>query len=115
MLTEPLETSATEGTVFSTRLFDAGQFHAGFGITVQPDEETIGMCVQTKMHTGRLPFRHSHAATLYGDALRNDLPSNHEQEQFLQLLLEHLTKDTDGMEHSKGGQNTARKRKPRRR
>jgi len=41
-----------------------------------------------KKHNGRLPFRHSLAATLYGDALRPGLPLAPEMEAALGYLLE---------------------------
>jgi len=112
IMDEALEATATEGMIFGTRLFDAGPFHAGFGIIVQPDEETIEMCVQTKAHTGRLPFRHSLAATLYGDVLQEHLLPTPEQERVLQLLLEQFATDVDSMGGENGGRNFARKRHP---
>ncbi len=54
---------------FGMCLFDAGEFHVGFGIVVPPDEETTEFSVQSMMRNGRVPFRHSLAATLYGDSL----------------------------------------------
>jgi len=82
-----METSAPEGAIFGMRLFDAGAFHVGFGIVVPADEETIDFSVQGKTHNGRLPFRHSLAATLYGDSLRASLPLAREvEEAFVSLL-----------------------------
>lgn len=106
LMEEALATSATEGSVIGMRLFEAGPFHAGFGIVTQPDEETVELCVQAKADTGRLPFRHSLAATLYGDALVASLPFGVEQEQIMQLLLEGLAGSAGGMKRGKG----ARKR-----
>lgn len=88
---QALEASAPAGVVFGTRLFDAGPFHAGFGVIVQPDEDTIETCVQSVTRFGRVPFRHSLAATLYGDALRMDLPPSGEEQQLVHFLLERLT------------------------
>jgi hypothetical protein len=51
------------------RLFDAGPFHAGFGVVALPDEETIQMAVASQRRNGRQSFRHSLAARLYGDML----------------------------------------------
>ena len=45
------------------------------------------MCVQMQASSGRTLFRHSLAATLYGDDLRERLPMSAEQEEFLQALL----------------------------
>ncbi len=88
LMDEAMEASAAEGLVFAMRLFDAGPYHAGFGIIVQPDEETVEMCVATQRSSGRCPFRHSLAATLYGDSLRDDLPPSPEVEEALLGLLE---------------------------
>lgn len=75
------------------RLFDAGPFHAGFGVIVTPDAETVDIAVESKTRWGRLPFRHSLAATLYGDQLRPGLPLSADQEaafDMLQSLLERV-------------------------
>ena len=87
MVDEGLEASAPEGTIFGVRLFDAGPFHAGFGVIAHPDEETVQTCVQMQASSGRTLFRHSLAATLYGDDLRERLPISAEQEELLQVLL----------------------------
>ncbi len=87
MMDEGLEASAPEGATFGVRLFDAGPFHAGFGVIAHPDEETVQMCVQMQASSGRTLFRHSLAATLYGDDLRERLPMSAEQEGVLQALL----------------------------
>jgi hypothetical protein len=41
LVDEALEASAWEGAVIGLRLFDAGPFHAGFGIIIEPDDETL--------------------------------------------------------------------------
>ena len=87
IMDEGLEASAPEGAIFGVRLFDAGPFHAGFGVIAHPDEETVQMCVQMQASSGRTLFRHSLAATLYGDDLRERLPMSAEQEELLQTLL----------------------------
>ena len=71
---EEIEASVPKGATFGMRLFNAGAFHVGFGIIAPADEETVDFSVQSKTHNGRLPFRHSLAATLYGDSLRASLP-----------------------------------------
>ena len=88
LIDESMEASVAEGVVFAMRLFDAGPYHAGFGIIVQPDKETVEMCVAAQRSSGRCPFRHSLAATLYGDSLRDDLPPSPEVEEALLRLLE---------------------------
>ena len=69
---EAVEVTAPTGTTFGMRLFDAGEFHVGFGIVPPVDEETIEFCVKSKARGGRSPFRYSIPVTLYGDSLRAD-------------------------------------------
>ncbi len=88
LMDEGLEASAPEGAVLGMRLFDAGPFHAGFGIIVAPDEETIAFCVEAKARGGPLPVRHSLAATLYGDRLRVHAPPGPADLALLQTVLE---------------------------
>jgi hypothetical protein len=83
-----LEASAPEGDVLGMRLFDAGPFHAGFGIIVAPDEDTIAFCVEAKARGGPLPVRHSLAATLYGDRLRAHAPAGPADLALLQTVLD---------------------------
>ena len=56
------------------RLFDAGEFHVGFGIVAPSDEETTEFSIQGVRRNGRVPFRHALAATLYGDSLCGSTP-----------------------------------------
>lgn len=69
LMDEGLEASASEGLLIAMRVFDAGPFHAGFGIVVQPDAEAVTLCVEAAAHEQPLPVRHSLAAALYGDAI----------------------------------------------
>jgi hypothetical protein len=98
LIDEALEASAPDGVVFGMRLFDAGPFHAGFGIIVPADEETIDLCVEARSRGARLPFRYSLAATLYGDSIRAGIPPD---ERLIDTLLEllpsgwNLPNDTD--------------------
>ena len=46
LVNEALEASAPERAILGMRLFDAGPFHAGFGIIVGPDEETLLLSAQ---------------------------------------------------------------------
>ena len=87
LMDEALEASAPDGVVFGMRLFDAGPFHAGFGIVVPADEETIDFCVEARSRGARLPFRYSLAATLYGDSIRAGMPPD---ERLIDALLELL-------------------------
>ena len=67
---EIMETSAPTEGAFGMRIFDAGQFHVGFGIVAPSDDETTQFSVQGVTRNGKTPFRHSLAVTLYGDSLR---------------------------------------------
>ncbi len=93
LVDEALEASAPEGAVLGMRLFEAGPFHAGFGIIVRPDEETLDFCLGAKARGAPLPFRHSLAATLYGDQLRADAPPGPADLALLQTLAEILTSE----------------------
>ena len=76
------------GTVIGMRLFDAGPFHAGFGIVAQPDDDTIQMTVGLMETEGRTPFRYPLSATLYADALHGTADEDDEdlREAFAQTL-----------------------------
>ncbi len=63
-------TSATQGLVIGMRLFEAGSFHAGFGIIVEPREDLVAFCTQAAARGDRLPIRHSLAAALYARTSR---------------------------------------------
>jgi hypothetical protein len=62
------------------RLFDADEFHVGFGIVVPSDEETTEFSIQGMTRNGRVPFRHSLAVTLYRDSLCGSTPLSPELE-----------------------------------
>ena len=74
LMDEGMEAAAPTGGVFGMRLFDAGEFHAGFGIVVPSDEETTEFSIQGMTRNGRVPFRHSLAVTQYGDSLCGGTP-----------------------------------------
>jgi hypothetical protein len=74
LMDEGTEASAPTEGVFGMRLFDAGEFHVGFGIVVPSDEETTEFSIQGMTRNGRMPFRHSLAVTLYGDSLGGNTP-----------------------------------------
>ena len=93
LMDEGLEASAADGMVLGMRLFDAGPFHAGFGIVVPVDEETVEFSVQASARGARLPFRYSLAATLYGDNIRATAPIGPRDEELLSALLEILPAD----------------------
>lgn len=68
-LDQGLEVSASDGLEIGLRIFDAGDFHAGFGIVAPADPEITDFCAQAVARGNRLPVRHSLAATLYADAI----------------------------------------------
>jgi hypothetical protein len=87
---EGMEASAPTEGAFGMRLFDAGEFHVGFGIVVPSDEETTEFSVQGMMRNGRTPFRHSLAATLCGDSLCGGTPLSPELEDAFASALAEL-------------------------
>ena len=98
------------------RLFDAGEFHVGFGIVVPSDEETTEFSVQGVTRNGRAPFRHSLAATLYADSLCGSAPFSPELEDaFVSALAEliDLRADSRRVIGARPTSQEARKRKSR--
>ena len=93
LMDEGLEASAPDGMVLGMRLFDAGQFHAGFGIIVPVDEETVEFCVQASVRGERTPLRYPLASTLYGDSIRAAAPIGPGDEELLSALLKILPTD----------------------
>jgi hypothetical protein len=69
LVDEGLEASAPEGLTIAMRVFDAGPFHAGFGIVVMPDPELIEFCAAAASRGQPLPVRRSLAAAFYGEAI----------------------------------------------
>jgi hypothetical protein len=90
LVDEALEASAPDDAIIGLRLFDAGLFHAGFGIIVAPDAETLDFCLAAKERGEPMPFRHSLAATLYGDHLRANAPPGPADLALLEILTEML-------------------------
>jgi hypothetical protein len=115
LMDEDVEVTAPVGTTFGMRLFDAGAFHAGFGIVAPADEETIEFSVQSKTRSSRLPFRYSLAVTLYGDSLRAALPFDYGAKGALALLLERFTGSGADSHRMRAPSLPFRKEKPRRR
>jgi len=83
---ESMEAAALRDGAFGMRVFDAGEFHVGFGIAVPSDDETTEFTVQRMTRNGRTPFRHSLAVTLYGDSLRARAQLAPESEDALTVL-----------------------------
>jgi hypothetical protein len=67
---ESIEASASMNGAFGMRVFEAGEFHVGFGIVAPSDDETTEFSVEGVARSGRTPFRHSLAVTLYHDSMR---------------------------------------------
>ena len=74
LMDEGMEASAPTQGAFGMRIFDAGEFHVGFGIVALSDDETAEFSIQAVTRNGRVPFRHSLAVTLYGDTLSGRMP-----------------------------------------
>jgi hypothetical protein len=91
ILDEGLEASAPGDFLFSMRIFDAGPFHAGFGIVVPVDEETAHFCAQARARGGPLPVRDSLAATLYSDDIRARTPLSLVEVEMVSEFLDLLT------------------------
>jgi hypothetical protein len=108
---EALEASAPDGTVFGMRLFDAGPFHAGFGIVAPADEETVEFCVEARARGARPPFRHSLAATLYGDLIRAGVPNERVIDALLELLPSGFALPDDADHPAKRSSQSSLKRK----
>ena len=115
LVDEGFEASAPDGLVFGMRLFDAGPFHAGFGIIAPADEETVEFSVAAKARGSRLPFRHSLAATLYSDTLLDALLPNADQEELLATLLDLLASHAEGPHGATRSRPPPRRRTPRKR
>ena len=113
LMDEAMEASVPTGETFGMRLFDAGAFHVGLGIAVPADEETTQFSVQAKTHGGRLPFRYSLAATLYGDSLHDSLPIAPDLEDAFTSLLGQLTGSGGGSHREIGVSPALRKAGPR--
>ena len=86
LMDETMEASAPSDTAFGMRVFDAGEFHVGFGIAVPSDDETTEFTVESIERNGRTPFRHSLAVTLYADSLRAHAPLLSDPEDAFTLL-----------------------------
>jgi hypothetical protein len=113
LMDESFEAAGRLGEVFGIRLFDAGAFHAGFGIVVTANEETTRIAMHSRTRDGRLPLRHSLALTLYGDSLRQDAPISPELEEAVTLLLARAVESSGGLRRQVGGRSVSRKEKRR--
>jgi len=87
LMDESMEASASKDVAFGMRVFDAGEFHVGFGIAAPSDDETTEFSVEGVARNGRTPFRHPLAVTLYGDSLSGRTRSGLEAEEAFTSLL----------------------------
>ncbi len=87
LMDESMEGAASANGAFGMRVFDAGDFHVGFGIVASSDDETTEFSVEGMARNGRTPFRHSLAVTLYGDSLSGRTPLSLEAEEAFTSLL----------------------------
>src|SRR5271170_4865881 len=115
LMDESMEASAPTEGAYGMRLFDAGQFHVGFGIVVPSDGETTQFSIQGMTQNGRVPFRHSLAVTLYGDSLRGSLPLSPELEDALTFVLARVIESGSGLRREIGARPISRKAKRRKR
>ena len=90
LMDEALEGSAPEGEIIGMRLFDAGGFHAGYGVAVPVSEEMLDLCLNYRGRDGRLPLREPLSARLYGDFVTAHAQPEIDEDEFLDVLLEAL-------------------------
>lgn len=112
LLDEGLEQSAPVDFLFGIRIFDAGPFHAGFGIVVPADEEIAHFCAQARARGGRLPVRDSLAATLYGDDIRARTPLGLAEVELLSDFLDLLAEPPQEMNNKITKPRARPKRRP---
>ena len=93
LMDENLEVSAPEGLVIAMRVFDAGPFHAGFGIVVQPDGEASAFCSSAAARGQPLPVRYSLAAALYGDDIARSAVAGAVEDGIAQGMLDAMMSD----------------------
>jgi hypothetical protein len=115
LMDESMEASAPTEGAFGMRLFDAGQFHVGFGIVVPSDDETTEFSIQGMTRNGRVPFRHSLAVTLYSDRLSGSSPLSPELEDAFTSVLARMIGSGSGSRRVTGARPTSRKARPRKR
>jgi hypothetical protein len=107
LMDEGMEASASTKGAFGMRIFDAGEFHVGFGIVVLSDDETTEFSVQGVTQNGRAPFRHSLAATLYGDSLYGSALLSPELDDPFTYALAELIDSRAGSRQVTGAQPTS--------
>jgi hypothetical protein len=112
LLDEGLEQSAPVDFLFGMRIFNAGPFHAGFGIVVPADEEIAHFCAQARARGGPLPIRDSLAATLYSDDIRARTPLGLAEVEMLGDFLDLLAQAPPRASNKVAKRSTRSKRRP---
>jgi len=102
LMDESMEASASKDVAFGMRVFDAGEFHAGFGIAVPSDDDTTEFSIEGVARGGRTPFRHSLAVTMYGDSLSGRTPLSLEAEEAFTSLLRKVIESGASSRHPVG-------------
>ena len=83
---EGLEGSALPNDVIGLRVFDAGLFHAAFGIAPAIGDETLGPCLIAKARRAPLPGHTSLASMVYADHLAVETPVGDEEFEAIEAL-----------------------------
>jgi hypothetical protein len=115
LMDESMESSAATNGAFGMRVFDAGDFHVGFGIPVPSDDETTEFSVQGVTRHGRTPFRHSLAVTLYKDSFGGRAPLTPALEDAVTSLLAGLVESEPGSHRLIGAGPTSQRVRSRKR
>ena len=69
LMDESIETSAPDGIIVGMRVFDAGSFHAGFGIVVPVDAELVQLTKMSPATPGQRPSGRRLVPMVYGDEI----------------------------------------------
>jgi hypothetical protein len=115
LMDESMESSAATKGAFGMRVFEAGEFHVGFGIAVPSDDETTEFSVQSMARNGRTPFRHSLAVTLYRGSLSGGASVTTTLEVTVTSLLVSLVELGAGSHRLIGAGPTSERARPRKR
>lgn len=102
LMDEGLEASAKPNLIFGVRLFDAGPFHASFGIITQPGDELLGACLAAKARRVPLTLPLPLAAMAYAEHLAEDVPDNDEEYDVLAGLAELLMSHPSSLIENEG-------------
>ena len=115
LMDEGMEASAPTQGAFGMRIFDAGKFHVGFGIVALSDDDTTEFSIQGVTRNGRVPFRYSLTATLYGDSLFVSAPLSPELDDAFTYALAKLVDSRAGSSTATGAQPTSEESRRRKR